>query len=419
VAVTPSCWQHSIAGMMKQLGGCALLALVVCLSSGCYAPLKSYGIPASTLPDTFRMPCRTGAPPLNFASLVFPAPPEYVLGSNDVIEVTIHGMNPGGEAYTARCQVMGPGTIQLPIVGDVRVGGLNLTQAQMAMTKAYANGVLREPRVNVFLVEKRTTSVLVLGAVNTPGVFRLPHYENDVAHALALAGGLAENAGQEIEVHRRVAPPFGRRTEEIPPPGTATNYPGDLSPPTLLTRLPDTVEDPGAGLQILRIPLRGYPEQPLTPSDTVLQHGDVVVVPDRSDEVFFVVGKLSPINAVRFSLDREDRELGSGFVLPPDRDIDVVTAVCMAGYIDPIDSPTTVTLQRVGHDGRPLLIRVNLIKARYDRRETVLVAAGDIIYLNPDMAWWSRRTFDRIIPPLFSLSYRKLLGLGGGGSGDN
>jgi hypothetical protein len=96
-------------------------------------------------------------------------------------------------------------------------------------------------------------------------------------------------------------------------------------------------------------------------------------------------------------------------VLPRDREVDVVTAVAMAGYIDPIDSPTTVTVHRRLPDGQPLLIRVDLIKARYDYRETVLVQAGDIIYLNPDLPWWLRRTFDRVVPELIIEAYRRAL----------
>lgn len=83
--------------------------------------------------------------------------------------------------------------------------------------------------------------------------------------------------------------------------------------------------------------------------------------------------------------------------MPDDREIDVVTAVVMAGYIDPIESPTTVTLHRMGQDGMPLLIIVDLIAARSDPKETVMVQSGDIIYLNPDSAWYTRRLVDRVI----------------------
>ncbi|MEO8493615.1 MAG: hypothetical protein ABI614_00990, partial [Planctomycetota bacterium] len=129
--------------------------------------------------------------------------------------------------------------------------------------------------------------------------------------------------------------------------------------------------------------------------------------PDRRHEVFFVVGALNTTNNVRFTVGIRERELGVGFILPRDREIDVVTAVAMAGYIDPIYSPTTVTVQRAGPDFQPLLIHVDLIKARYDYRETVLVQPGDIIYLNPDHEWWWRRFIDRTLVEAFQAPYAK------------
>jgi hypothetical protein len=98
-------------------------------------------------------------------------------------------------------------------------------------------------------------------------------------------------------------------------------------------------------------------------------------------------------------------------VLPRNREIDVVEAVAMAGYIDPIDSPTTVTVHRVLPDRRPVLINVDLIAARTNGNETILVEPGDIIYLNPDFAWWFRRTFDRVLPDLITIPYIRLFEL--------
>ena len=162
-------------------------------------------------------------------------------------------------------------------------------------------------------------------------------------------------------------------------------------------------------MRIVKIPMRGFPAEPVFTSDIVLQAGDVVVIPSRKDEVFYVVGRLSPTNFIRFSISKRERDIGAGFLLPRDREIDVVTAVAMAGYIDPIDSPTTVTVHRHFRNGQTMLINVDLIKARYDTRETVLVAPGDIIYLNPDAPWWLRTTFDRFIVNLLSISYSRAL----------
>lgn len=405
----------------------ALLSLVLLVAGGCWAPLCSHGIPAPNLPDTFRTASRTAGPPLNFASLSIPPQADYILGPNDVLEVIVHGLYPGIEARPLRAQIMANGEISLPLVGPVHVAGMNLMRAHTAIHEAFASGFIKEPQINVYLAEKAVTNVLVLGEVGVPGIYPLPKYENDVAHALAAASGLREDAGSVIEVHRRNAAHFvspagdlvrSERVEvtKLPPPmpdpeSAVQGMDFDSYQPTPgITYQLDEMSVGQEHMRIVKIPMRGYPKEPLTADDIVLNAGDVLIVPSRKYEVFYVVGKLSTSNFTRFTIGLRERDIGAGFLLPADREIDVVTAVAMAGYIDPIDSPTTVTVHRHCPDGSSLLILVDLIKARYDPKETVLVAPHDIIYLNPDAAWWARRTFDRIIIDLFDVSYRYWLG---------
>lgn len=371
------------------------LLTVLALCGGCWAPLHSPGIPASSLPDSYRVPTRTAGTPLNFANLTARPPVDYLLGPGDVLSVTVPELFPQSETQPLEVQVMSSGEVHLPMVGAVRVGNANLMQAQRVITEAYADGYLKEPRINVALAQKTTVDVLVLGEVASPGVHSLPKFQNDVGHALAAAGGLSEDADAVIEVHRRTA---------------GHNFDDDFAPPVERQGLDIYEGNPQDPKKILRIPLRGLVPGALSEADVVLGPGDVVVVPSRKHEVFFVVGKLSTTNLVRFTLGDRERELGTGLILPREREIDVVTAVTMAGYIDPIESPTTVTVHRIMPDGRPMLILVDLIAARYDPRETVLVEPGDIIYLNPDTAWYFRRLFDRVIGDLLLLPYARLVG---------
>lgn len=503
------------------------LVLLLCVlgsASGCWAPLRSHGIPARCLPDSFRTPIRTAGAPLNYSNLTIQPPADYILGANDILEITVPGLFDQAEVHPIRVQVMASGEIQLPLVGPVIVGGKNLQQAQENITAAYSKDFLVDPRVSVTLAEKSSTSILVLGKVQAPGVHILPKFENDVGHALAAAGGLLEESADVIEIHRRI-PMHGQpmRLPQLSATEQQSNYPVHMArfeqvSPGLTCWVPDgapepehvalklnsptsaikvskplavptqqgtdrpalqlsepwpapqsnieatpitpqamgdefDVFQPTPGLpevaramhpgrpqyvncqqmmppaqmgqyamsqeqriiqgdkQILRIPLRQTGPSQLSKEDISLQPGDVVVVPSRRHEVFFVVGQLNTTNNVRFTIGDREREIGVGFILPREREIDVVTAVVMAGYIDPINSPTTVTVHRVGPDGKPLLIHVDLIKARYDSRETVLVQAGDIIYLNPDSCWWFRRTFDRIVPSLILEPYKKGIGV--------
>jgi protein involved in polysaccharide export with SLBB domain len=275
---------------------------------------------------------------------------QYTLGPGDVLEVSIPELSGGTEYRPLRARVMGSGAIQLPLVDPVLVDGMTLIQAKHAIERAYAGGFINDPRVSVELVQPNQIDVLVLGEVGEPGTYPLAKFQNDVGHAIGAARGLTENADTVIEVHRR---------SRAAQPTSAIQRWDAGGPPA------------GAFQRILQIPLRGLPSSEVRQEDIVLGHGDVVVVPSRKHDVFFVVGELDDSNLVGFSLGDQERELSAGLMLPRDRDIDVMTAVAMSGYIDPINSPTTVTVHRTLPGGDPLLIRVDLIAARYDRQENV------------------------------------------------
>ncbi len=384
------------------------LAMSLLLVSGCYAPLHSPGIAASSLPDSFRFPTRSLSTELNYAMLTQAAPPTYILGPDDVILVEISDLvprvrrlpPPNGEnrvregpfSYKVEAHVAPAGDVVLPLVGATHVSGMTLEHARQQIVDAYRRGILDEPRVAVSLVQKSLSRVMITGDVARPDVYELPKFENDIAHAIVRAGGLLDTA-DEIQVHRRV--PLSNAQKAYPP-----TYAPDLQHPLV---------QENSRLETLRIPLRSDEPVIINTRQAVLNDGDVVVVRSRPDEVFFVVGRLNPTNLVRFSLGRDNRDLGNGFVLPKDRDINVVTAVAMAGYIDPIDSPTTVTVHRTRPDGEPMLIHVDLIAARSNSKENIMVQSGDIIYLNPDGAWWLRRTIDRVLPELIVFPYERAI----------
>ena len=421
----------------RWLRGVATSAFCMMALVGCYAPMHSPGIAARDLPNDYRWPVRTSSARLNYSSLVAEPSDVYLLGADDLLEVAVPDLVAQGTLQSFQARVQTTGEIYLPRLGGVDVAGLSLSQAQQRVNETLAAQLLLNPGATVSLIEKGTVRVLVLGAVEQPGVHELPRYENDVAHALAAAEGFSEEAGEMIEIHRRwgdhqpgsaISPIHqagfastsiaGRHESGIQLASTAnrTSFPNSGRYPQLGGHTGEfqkrqvsssqvvhsgypMAESVPTGIPsgpIVRIPLRDNGTS-FNPSDVVLNSGDVVVVPQGTDKVFYVVGPLSEQSRIRFSVGDKDREIGSGLLLPDDREVDAVTAVAMAGYLDPIESPTTVTIHRVNPDGTPLLVRVDLIAARSDPLETILIQPGDIIYLNPDAWWYSRRMFDRIL----------------------
>ncbi len=472
-----------------------LSCLTLTILTGCYTPLHSPGIPACELPYEFRMPYRSTAQELNLAKLTVPPPADYILGPNDTLDVMVPGLYENAEVQPIRSRIMADETITLPLVGKVKVGGLNLSAAQDVVNEAFADGFLVNPRVSVALAEKHMIDVSIIGQVNKPGVYQLPRYQNDVGHALALAEGMGELAAEKVEVHRRVSREefetrylplcgtpvmvepqmpveptqalepesgegadgegqsswrepidlrfetqtagsvvFDRSYPEIQPVSfghsTFTSDETYQGPPLPQEQAPMAMSAPvcmpgNAGHDqvdvVLHIPLRGgqismtweggeFIVPALTAKDVTLTSGDVVQIPRKPDDVFFVTGRLAKGSFLNYSVQGRDRELGNALLIPPNRDIDVVTAVAMAGYIDPIDSPDTVTVQRSVPGDTPMLIHVDLIAARFDWNQNLYIQPGDIIYLNPDCAWWTRYQFDRIVPILLTAPYTNWMG---------
>ncbi len=270
------------------------------------------------------------------------------------------------------------GTITLPQLPPISVKGKTAAEVEQLIKDA-ASGKDGGPalvnqktaRVTVQLLKKREYAVTVVREDLQPtlatGVggtvvgttrrgngftLRLPAGQNDVLHALNQTGGLPGlDAKDEIIIERAA-----------------------------------TASDPARGR--IKIPLRIYPEQPLTvcEDDIILRDGDVVKIEtrDTSQDVFYVAGVAG----------------SRPFQLPRDYDLDVLQALLTAGA--PLanggftqnafvaqavnsglgqPSPSLLTVLRQAGNGRQIPIRVDLSVALRDPRERIRVLPGDILVL--------------------------------------
>jgi polysaccharide export outer membrane protein len=128
-----------------------------------------------------------------------PPPPDYIVGPNDTIMVTVAGhpefslglstpTTAGSITGTQRgCKVDGTGFIQIPTLGLVRVAGLTLPQVRSHMQDLLKQ-YLREPSVVVEVVQYRSQPLYILGQFKNTGVFYMDRPFN-VLQGLALGGG--------------------------------------------------------------------------------------------------------------------------------------------------------------------------------------------------------------------------------------
>jgi protein involved in polysaccharide export with SLBB domain len=108
----------------------------------------------------------------------------------DTIAVTVTGQ----ERLSIQHVVGSDGTIALPDVGTVSIGGQTVSAAEAAVTKRLT-AILAAPKVSVVLLT-RSIEVTLLGEVRTPGKYNLK-VGDGVASALALGGGLTEFADED------------------------------------------------------------------------------------------------------------------------------------------------------------------------------------------------------------------------------
>ena len=103
------------------------------------------------------------------------------------------------------CRVDAKGTVNLPLVGEVRVYGQTLSQAERTIESAYMDGrYLRKPEVTVTVEEYSPREVSIQGQVKNPGRYQLPVEATiSVLDLVTKAGGFTDTAqGTAVRVTR-------------------------------------------------------------------------------------------------------------------------------------------------------------------------------------------------------------------------
>jgi len=126
----------------------------------------------------------------------------YRIGVDDIIEVSVWRY----PELKSTMPVRADGLITIPLVGDIRAGGLTPAEVSEDARKAMAD-YIRDPQVTVIVSEMRSheylSRVRVTGAVRTP--VSLPYREGmTILDAVLAAGGPTEFAATDrAALHRR------------------------------------------------------------------------------------------------------------------------------------------------------------------------------------------------------------------------
>ncbi len=127
--------------------------------------------------------------------------PSYVISMTDRLRIAVYQE----DDLSVIARVDSKGTVNLNLVGEVKIAGHTVSEAQKIIEDAYRNGrYLRSPQVTINIEEYASREVSISGMVRNPGRFPLPVETNmTVLELVTKAGGLTDTAkGTAVSITR-------------------------------------------------------------------------------------------------------------------------------------------------------------------------------------------------------------------------
>jgi protein involved in polysaccharide export with SLBB domain len=125
----------------------------------------------------------------------------YILSPNDQIQIEVFQE----DDLRTSAKISKEGTITFPLLGNVKLAGLTMSQAAARLTDLLKRDFLVNPRVSMTVVNFSKKRFTVLGQVNSPGIKEMPDQEGlDLLEAIGMAGGYTRIANPgKITIKRR------------------------------------------------------------------------------------------------------------------------------------------------------------------------------------------------------------------------
>ncbi|MFH0926804.1 MAG: polysaccharide biosynthesis/export family protein [bacterium] len=250
---------------------------------------------------------------------------DYIIGPKDIIEIAVYDE----PDLSKTIQLSSDGDINFPLLGEVKLGGLTVSEAEKKLTTFLKKDYLVNPQVNIFVKEYKSKKIYVLGAVKNPGVYELKN-RSSLMEMISNAGGLDNTAGKSLIL--------------IKSGSLKENSIGELSSDA---------------------PIQINLDDLLTEGDIKLnlevQDGDVLHVP-KADSIY-VFGQVKT----------------PGLYKLEGKEVSVLQGITMAGGLTRISSPNNTKIIRV-EDGHEKTIEVRLKDIiNGDKNKDVFLKKGDIV----------------------------------------
>ncbi|TWU23793.1 SLBB domain protein [Bythopirellula polymerisocia] len=330
---------------------------------------------ASKLPNQYRAKHSPGDVTVNMARLTGAGSDNSLIGTDDMLEVTVMSGRNGEASVPAVARVSKEGLVDVSPIGPVAVANLDPAVASERIAKAaIERGIFLQPNITVEIKKKAVNHITVLGAVEKPGLHEVPRNSSDVVSALAMAGGLTDAAGTEVEIIRQhvartnsytrfadgstAQPPTSEEEAEVKLAAYSDLFPS--GPPSAQAKSPVV---PVSEQVAQRIDLASLPTNSAR-DDFHLDDRDVVMVKPRKKRSIHVGGLV--------------KQPGQ-FELPPTEDLRLLDAIALAGGSSSTVADKVYVIRPVAGEPEPVVILASMQKAKQNGKENLLLAEGDMV----------------------------------------
>lgn len=245
----------------------------------------------------------------------------YAVGPKDLLSISVFDV----PELNMTVRVSQDGTITLPLLGQIEVGGLTLAELERKLTALLEKSYLKNAQVTVFIKEYQSRQVSIIGAVSKPGNYELIGKQT-LLQMLSTAGGLTREAAGRIIILRHY------------PRGIVDSLSIDLE--ALMS----------SGNPELNIPIL---------SD------DIINVPGEVFADIFIFGQVNHAGQIKMKKDSS---------------LTLLRAIAQAGGFTERARRSGVVIKRIV-DGQEQKIQVNINKILGGKKKDIILNPNDIVFV--------------------------------------
>ena len=315
-------------------------------------------------------------------------PHDYVIGPGDLLTIDVFDV----KELSREVRVSQTGTIGIPLVPvRLHVAGLTEVQAQQKIAEVLeADGLVSHPEVSVSVKERKSKPITVVGAVAHPVVYQAEG-QPTLLEVLAEAGGLANDAGDEVIVTRPVpqmtfeeanfAEPAPSADASNVKPAPAASSPtasasstagSSAEPPQIPQANPSDRKSNGSAApsgvpstETITVNLYELMESGNTSHNILLQAGDIVTVPHSG--IVYVMGAVTR---------------PGGYVLTNDHEkLTTLKILALAGGFTSTAKTDRAVVIRKDGQGKQYEVQLDLKKIQDRKIEDVQLQPSDILFV--------------------------------------